>query len=93
MTYATRIGASRRGGAAPIWAALGRAAAWPLRVHRARMLLHQLARLDAHGLRDIGLTPGDLRDAAALALDADASSMLRGRAEERRRRYRLPHAS
>ena len=86
MTYTTRIGTRRRGSGGAIWTALRRAAAWPLRVHRARALMHQLARLDAHGLRDIGLTPGDLRDAAALALDADASLMLRCRAEERRRR-------
>lgn len=87
MTIQARsFGAARSSGTAVIAAVLRRAAEWPVKVYRARALLHQLARLDAHELRDIGLTPGDLRDAAALALDADPSTALRRRAEERRRR-------
>ena len=83
---ARRVGAAWGGGTAVLADMLRRAFAWPMRIYRARALLHQLARLDVHELRDIGLTPGDLRDAAALPIDADPSPTLRRRAEERRRR-------
>lgn len=78
--------ATRSGPAATVWAAFRHAAGWPMRVYRARALLHRLAGLDVHALRDIGLTPGDLRDTTALTWDADPSLALRRRAEERRRR-------
>lgn len=85
MTDSLRsFGAARGRGSAAAWAVLRHAAGWPVRVYRARALMHQLAGLDARELRDIGLTPGDLRDAAALAFDADPSLVLRRRAEERR---------
>ena len=87
MTDAARTSdAARSGGTATVWAALRRAAGWPVRVYRARALIHRLAGLDAHELRDIGLTLGDLQDATALASDADPSLVLRRRAEGRRRR-------
>lgn len=87
MTDSARsLGTTRSGATVAVWAALRWAAGWPVRVYRARALMHQLAGLDAHELRDIGLTPGDLRDASALAFDADPSLALRRRAEERRRR-------
>ena len=87
MTDSTRsFGAAQGRGTGALWAALRQAAGWPVRVHRARALMHQLAGLDAYALRDIGLTLGDLQDATALAWDADPSLTLRLRAEERRRR-------
>ena len=87
MTSSARdYGATRGAGAATAWAALRSAAGWPLRVYRARAVMHRLAGLSAHELRDIGLTQGDLADASALAWDADPSLTLRRRAEERRRR-------
>ncbi len=82
----TSLGTTRRRGTGAAWSALRHAAGWPVRVYRARALMHQLAGLDAHALRDIGLTPGDLQDTTALAWDADPSLVLRRRSEERRRR-------
>ena len=69
-----------------VWAALRGVAGWPARVYRARQLMHQLAGLGEHELRDIGLTRLDLHDAGAFPFDADPSVALRRRAEERRRR-------
>lgn len=82
----------RRSGASfgAVWGVAGkvarRALGWPGRVYRARQLMHELARLGDHGLRDIGLTRLDLHAASALPFDADPSLLLRRRAEERRRR-------
>lgn len=59
--------------------------AWPVRVHRARKMMLQLAKLCDHELRDIGLTRQDLCDTSALPFDADPSFHLRRRAEARRR--------
>ena len=59
---------------------------WPLRVLAARRTLRQLGRLDAHELKDIGLSRQDLADATALTLDQDPSLLLARRAGERRRR-------
>ncbi|MGO9419040.1 DUF1127 domain-containing protein [Roseiarcus sp.] len=64
---------------------LARAAAWPFRVAEARATLSALAGMDRRELADIGLTPGDLRDVSALALDRDPTALLARRARERRR--------
>ena len=64
---------------------LKRAAAWPFRVAAARAALKTLAGMDSRELADIGLTPSDLRDVSALALDRDPTSLLARRALERRR--------
>lgn len=86
MTYSTRsFGAGQGRTLGIVLSALRNAAGWPVRVYQARALMQQLAGLDAHELRDIGLTPGDLRDATALAWDEDPSPTLRRRAEGRRR--------
>ena len=62
---------------------------WPLRVHANRILLGQMARMSAHELADIGLTPNDVRDTAALPLDSSVGHFLATRAEARRRVWRL----
>lgn len=62
-----------------------RGAAWPFRVAAARAAVSALARMDRRELADIGLTPSDLRDASALALDRDPTVLLARRAHERRR--------
>ena len=67
------------------WAALRHALGWPVRVYRARQTMLQLGSLNDHELRDIGLSRQDLRDASALAFDADPSLALRRRSEGRRR--------
>ena len=64
---------------------LARAAAWPFRVAAARRALNALAGMDSRELADIGLTPSDLRDVSALALDRDPTALLARRARERRR--------
>jgi len=64
---------------------LRRAAAWPFRVAAARATLNALAGMDRRELADIGLTPSDLRDVSALALDHDPGALLARRARERRR--------
>ena len=80
-------GAYRRHGArGRVSAALRHALGWPVRVCRARQTMLQLGGLNDHELRDIGLSRQDLRDASALALDADPSLTLRRRSEARRRR-------
>lgn len=62
-----------------------RAAAWPFRVAAARAALRQLSAMDHRELADIGLHGSDLRDASALALDCDPTTLLARRASERRR--------
>jgi uncharacterized protein YjiS (DUF1127 family) len=62
-----------------------RLAAWPFRVAAARATLRMLANMDRRELADIGLSPSDLRDVSALALDRDPSEFLKRRARERRR--------
>jgi uncharacterized protein YjiS (DUF1127 family) len=61
-----------------------RAAAWPFRVAAARATLRALANMDRRELADIGLSPSDVRDASALALDRDPSELLTRRVRERR---------
>lgn len=65
--------------------ALGTSLMWPVRVYRARQTLHQLSRMDARELRDIGLTPYDVQSARALPLDVDPTHLLVDRASERAR--------
>ena len=67
------------------WPVLGQSLLWPVRVYRARQTLHQLSRMNARELRDIGLTPYDVQSAQALPLDADPTHLLAGRARERAR--------
>ncbi len=55
----------------------------PMRVAAHRSAIAQLADLDDHGLRDIGLTRQDLRDATATPLYADPTRQLVERARER----------
>jgi uncharacterized protein YjiS (DUF1127 family) len=64
---------------------LGQSLLWPVRVYRARQALHQLSRMNARELRDIGLTPHDVQSAQALPLDADPTLLLADRARERSR--------
>lgn len=70
---------------------IGQLALWPVRVYRARQTLHLLARMDARELRDIGLTPFDVRSAQALPLDADPTQLLADRAQERARNMFTAH--
>ena len=65
--------------------ALGQSLLWPVRVYRARQTLHQLSRMNARELRDIGLTTYDIQSAQALPLDADPTQLLASRAQERAR--------
>ncbi len=57
--------------------AIGQSLLWPVRVYRARQTLHQLSRMDARELRDIGLTPYDVQSAQALPLDIDPTHAAR----------------
>ncbi|MBV9754483.1 MAG: DUF1127 domain-containing protein [Hyphomicrobiales bacterium] len=59
------------------------AAAWPLRVVRARRELEMLARMTEYELKDIGLSRSDLGDATALPADASPTEFLAARVEER----------
>jgi uncharacterized protein YjiS (DUF1127 family) len=70
---------------------LGQALLWPVRVYRARQTLHQLSRMNARELRDIGLTPYDVQSAQALPLDADPTQLLAARAQERARNMFATH--
>ncbi|MGR7996300.1 DUF1127 domain-containing protein [Xanthobacter sp. ZOL 2024] len=54
-----------------------------------RRVISQLAGLDDHMLRDIGITRADLRDAAAEPLGADPTRVLVLRSTERRVAQRL----
>ena len=60
-----------------------RALVWPFKVMEARATMRQLAGMNDHELRDIGLSRADVRDATGLALDQDPGVMLGGRAVER----------
>ena len=60
-----------------------RAVLWPVRVMRTRKVMHQLARMNAHELRDIGLNRTDIESAQALSLDDDPTRFLAIRARER----------
>jgi uncharacterized protein YjiS (DUF1127 family) len=51
--------------------------------------MHVLASFDDRMLRDIGLTRGDLRDAASEPVWRDPTAVLVTRVNERRRRYRV----
>jgi uncharacterized protein YjiS (DUF1127 family) len=63
--------------------AIGHSLLWPVRVYHSRQALHQLSRMDARELRDIGLTKYDVQSAQGLPLDADPMALLAGRANER----------
>ena len=68
---------------------------WPARVAEHRRCIADLAGLDDHALRDIGLTLQDLRDATAAPLGSDPTAQLAERARERaaaRRRAPTPPA-
>ena len=68
-----------------------RALMWPHKVMRARHDMALLARMTPHELRDIGLTPSDIANATALALDDDPTMFLArvaGDANARRRPVR-----
>ena len=67
-----------------LFAILAALVAWPSRVAAARATLRRLAALDARGLADIGLTPADLNDAAALPLAADPGRFLAARVDGQR---------
>jgi uncharacterized protein YjiS (DUF1127 family) len=56
---------------------------WPFRVAEHRRCMAELAAMDDHTLKDIGLTRQDLRDATALPLHRDPTRQLRERANER----------
>lgn len=66
-----------------------RAMFWPVRAVKARQHLMQLGALNERELQDIGLTRQDLRNASALATDADPTEFLARVVEDRshRRRY------
>lgn len=66
-----------------------KAAAHLRRALQRRRVITQLAQLDDHMLRDIGLTRGDLRDAAAAPMGADPTQVLVLRTTERRVAQRL----
>ena len=70
---------------------LGQLLLWPVRVYRARQTLHQLSRMNARELRDIGLTTYDIQSAQALPLDADPTQLLASRAQERARNTLVFH--
>ena len=65
-----------------------RATAWPAHVAASRAAMTQFARMSDHDLKDIGLTRQDVRDATSLALDADPTRLLAGRAAARTRLLR-----
>src|SRR5262245_11872263 len=71
--------------------AIAQSLTWPVRVYRARQTLHQLARMDARELRDIGLTPYDVHAAQSLPLDTDPTELLKARAQERARSMLSTH--
>ena len=68
------------------WSALlRRSLLWPARMLIARRDLARLAALDDRGLRDIGLTRQDLRNATALPRDENPTEFLAGVAAGRAR--------
>ncbi len=60
-------------------------ALWPFRVAAHRRDFATLASFDDRALADIGLSRQDLRDATALPLGADPTSLFAERARERMR--------
>ena len=74
---------SRTAYLASLLQAIGHSLLWPVRVYRSRQTLHQLSRMDARELRDIGLTQYDINSAHALPLDVDPTTLLASRAQER----------
>ena len=60
---------------------------WPVHVARARRDFAQLASMNDHELRDIGLARHDIANATALASDEDPTLMLAQAARQRR----IPH--
>lgn len=76
---------SRTAYLASLLQAIGQSLLWPVRVYRARQTLHQLSRMNARELRDIGLTTYDIQSAQALPLDVDPTTLLANRAKERSR--------
>lgn len=61
-----------------------RAVLWPVRVARTRKVMHQLANMSIHELKDIGLDRQDIESAQALGLDEDPTRFLASRARARR---------
>lgn len=76
----SRLGQIVRG----IFAGAIRIPLWPARVAAARAVVAKLAAMDARELADIGLTPHDVRDVAAVPLGEDPTRMLAERAREAR---------
>ena len=62
---------------------------WPAKMMQARHDMSLLANMDAHELRDIGLTRADIANVTALALDDDPTLFLANVARDRRRGARL----
>jgi uncharacterized protein YjiS (DUF1127 family) len=54
--------------------------------YQAQRDYHLLCRMDESALRDLGLTSSDLRDATAVGLFGDPTSIIAGRAAERYQR-------
>ena len=82
----SKTGAARAAGtnaAAVVLHSALRALAWPVKVMQARATMRQLAGMNDHELRDIGLSRADIRDATGLALDEDPGLLLGTRAAER----------
>jgi uncharacterized protein YjiS (DUF1127 family) len=57
---------------------------WPFRVAASRRMMSQLGEMSDRELADIGLRREDLRDAAALRLSDDPTTLFTARARERR---------
>ncbi|MFG1402767.1 DUF1127 domain-containing protein [Xanthobacter sediminis] len=89
-------GAGFQSSAAAFVAAAGRAAAWAVtrlavvaRTIESRRVMTDLAALEDHMLKDIGITRADVRDAVSAPLGADPTRVLVLRATERRAARRL----
>ena len=54
--------------------------------HQAQRDYHLLCRMEESALRDLGLTSSDLRDATAVGLFGDPTSIIASRAAERHQR-------
>ncbi len=65
-------------------ATAGAVATWPFRASENRRILHSLAAMDDHTLRDIGLSRQDLRDATALGAGRDPGRFFSARRHDRR---------
>jgi uncharacterized protein YjiS (DUF1127 family) len=87
LVHADRYAARRAGGIAVLRSAFRLATlvlGWPSRVLANRRVLDQMAGMGVHELADIGLTPADLQDTAALPLDAEVGRFLASRVAARR---------